>query len=132
MLPSCQIQNAQLGLQLPFLQEKCKFDKVFNFLLKIVCPQVCSSCYIKLRLPVEKLREVTVASLISQLSPVKVTNESKTNTSEPPAAAGFVRSSLNRISLRSSKQTKQNDSRKISSPTPSNTSASTYRPRMIR
>ena len=109
--------------------------------------QVCSNCYIKLRLPVEKLKEVTVASLISQLSP---TNESKTKDNLPETAessSGFVRASLNRISLRSTKQVKPEvDVRKLSTPaqirsppppssfaaaSPSITSSS-YRPRMLR
>jgi len=70
---------------------------------------VCSKCFIKLRLPEEKLKDVTVASLISQLSP---SNESKpldNNFSEQSPAdnnqlsmgTSLVRASLGRMSLRS-------------------------------
>ena len=89
---------------------------------------VCSSCYIRLKLPVEKLREVTVASLMSQLS----LNSSTTNEDD------IVRSSKERLSGRSSSI----DLRKSSTPTPSNplssvsntssSSSSSYRPRMLR
>ena len=54
--------------------------------------QVCSSCYIKLRLPLENLREVAVASLISQLTPLEGQQDGDS----------FLRSSLDRISLRRS------------------------------
>ena len=92
-----------------------------------------------------------MASLISQLSP---TNESKTkdnlpenNAAESSSGSGFVRASLNRISLRSAKQVKpEGDLRKVSTPVqmkspPSHSSfsiaapssaASSYRPRMLR
>ena len=98
---------------------------------------VCSSCFVKLRLPVEKLKEVTVASLISQLSP---TNESKTEDRLTVASpdTGFVRSSLNRISLRTAAKPKPGDNRKSSSPAPTTSLASAsmtgvaYRPRMLR
>merc|ERR1719350_2362388 len=97
---------------------------------------VCSSCYVKLKLPVEKLKEVTVASLISQLSPA---NESKARDrvgDKSSADPGFIRDSLNRMSLRSSNP-KATDSRKISSPDcvpplPSSSAVSAYRPRMLR
>jgi len=70
---------------------------------------VCSKCFIKLRLPEEKLKDVTVASLISQLSP---SNESKpldNNFSEQSPVdnnqlsmgTSLVRASLGRMSLRS-------------------------------
>eukprot|EP00092_Neocalanus_flemingeri_P014386 GFUD01015518.1.p1 GENE.GFUD01015518.1~~GFUD01015518.1.p1 ORF type:complete len:691 (-),score=152.70 GFUD01015518.1:104-2176(-) len=80
----------------------CKFCK----------KNVCSKCLIKLRLPEEKLKDVTVASLISQLSP---SNESKPrdnnfseqspNDNQFSKRTSFVRASLGRISLRSSRQT---------------------------
>ena len=82
--------------------------------------QVCSNCYIKLSLPMENLREVAVASLISQLSPVKQED-----------SESLLRSSLSRISLRRSNL----DKRKTSTPAPALPSASasaTYRPRMLR
>jgi len=86
---------------------------------------VCSNCYIKLRLPMEKLREVAVASLISQLTPLD-----ECQTSGGTDSQSFMRSSLNRISLRRSSL----DKRKISTPDPGNSlsSSSTYRPRMLR
>jgi len=107
---------------------------------------VCSSCFVKLKLPVEKLKEVTVASLISQLSPTQAsTNESKTkdnDCADDTNDFGFVRASLNRISLRSSKQQKINETRKNSTPSIKNsfmspqpsslTSNQSYRPRMLR
>ena len=67
----------------------------------------------------EKLREVAVASLISQLSPP-----------EPQDGESFMRSSLGRISLRRSEA----DKRKGSVPAVVQTSSTnpTYRPRMLR
>ena len=78
---------------------------------------VCSGCLIRLKLPVEKLREVTVASLMSQLT---VNNDSNVDDN-------FVRSSLSRISGNNP----PSDSRKSSLPS-SSPSSSAYRPRMIR
>ena len=78
---------------------------------------VCSGCLIRLKLPVEKLREVTVASLMSQLT-VNTDSNMEDN---------FVRSSLSRISGNNP----TSDSRKSSLPV-SSSSVSAYRPRMIR
>jgi len=75
---------------------------------KICKKNVCSKCFIKLRLPEEKLKDVTVASLISQLSPSNESKPRDNNFSEqsptdnqPSMGTSFVRASLGRMSLRS-------------------------------
>jgi spire-like protein len=75
---------------------------------KICKKNVCSKCFIKLRLPEEKLKDVTVASLISQLSPSNESKPRDNNFSEQSPAdnqlsmgTSLVRASLGRMSLRS-------------------------------
>lgn len=75
---------------------------------KICKKNVCSKCFIKLRLPEEKLKDVTVASLISQLSPSNESKPRDNNFSEQSPTdnqlsmgTSFVRASLGRMSLRS-------------------------------
>jgi len=75
---------------------------------KICKKNVCSKCFIKLRLPEEKLKDVTVASLISQLSPSNESKPRDNNFSEQSPSdnqlsmgTSLVRASLGRMSLRS-------------------------------
>jgi len=81
---------------------------------KICRKSVCSKCFIKLRLPEEKLKDVTVASLISQLSLSNESKPSDNNFSEQSpsdnqisAGSSFMRASLGRMSLRSRNVPKQ-------------------------
>ena len=64
---------------------------------------VCSSCISSLRLPFSPLPSLTVASLLPQLLPSTPSPSPLSPAPASPVAASFLRSSMDRLSFRSSK-----------------------------
>jgi len=92
-----------------FVCKDVRFKMInWAYACKICNKNVCSKCFIKLRLPEEKLKDVTVASLIPQLSPSNEPklrdnkfSEQSLNDNQLSKGTSFVRISFGRMSLRS-------------------------------